>query len=139
MRKALFVSCLCISGSLFAQQPSKFNGIESNLGNIFRLSEAKTRSISPENFNGAKGAGGKATTGMGQGASRDLGQGWKVSPCVTIKAHTTFTIAEIDGSGSVQHIWMTPTGNWRYSILRFYSESFWNMKNMVVMRRELST
>jgi len=90
------------------------------MGNIFRLSEAKTRSISPENFNGAKGGGGKATTGMGQGPSRDLGQGWKVSPCVTIKAHTTFTVAEIDGSGSVQHIWMTPTGNWRYSILRFY-------------------
>jgi hypothetical protein len=39
---------------------------------------------------------------------------------VRIKSKTTFTIAEIDGSGSIQHIWMTPTGNWRYSILRFY-------------------
>ena len=29
-------------------------------------------------------------------------------------------MAEITGPGSVQHIWMTPTGNWRYSILRFY-------------------
>ncbi len=98
----------------------KYNGIDANMGNIFRLSDAKTRSISPENFNGAKGEGGKATTGTGAGPSRDLGQGWKVSPSVVIKAGTTYTVAEINGSGSIQHIWMTPTGNWRYSIIRFY-------------------
>ncbi|MBC7628566.1 glycoside hydrolase family 172 protein [Ferruginibacter sp.] len=101
-------------------QAQKFNGIESNMGNLFRMSDAKTRSISPENFTGAKGEGGKATTGTGSGASKDLGQGWKVSPSVVIKSKTTFTVAEISGPGSVQHIWMTPTGNWRYSILRFY-------------------
>jgi hypothetical protein len=61
-----------------------------------------------------------ATTGTGSNASRDLGQTWKVSPSVVIKKHTTFTIAEINESGAIQHIWMTPTGNWRYSILRFY-------------------
>ena len=101
-------------------QAQKYNGIDGNMGNLFRLSDAKSRSISPENFNGIKGGGGKATTGTGASASRDLGQGWKVSPSVIIKANTTFTIAEISGSGSVQHIWMTPTGNWRYSIIRFY-------------------
>ncbi len=101
-------------------QAQKFNGIESNMGNLFRMSDAKTRSISPENFTGAKGEGGKATTGTGSGPSKDLGQGWKVSPSVVIKSKTTFTVAEISGPGSVQHIWMTPTGNWRYSILRFY-------------------
>lgn len=37
-----------------------------------------------------------------------------------IKAGETFTLAEIDNSGSIEHIWMTPTGNWRYSILRMY-------------------
>lgn len=61
-----------------------------------------------------------ATEGTGSNASRDLGQGWKVSPSVRIKSKTTFTVAEIDGPGSIQHIWMTPTGNWRHSILRFY-------------------
>jgi len=111
----LLVGCL-VAG--LAQQP--FNGVESNLGNLYRLSPAKTRSISPENFNGAKGGGGKAMSGTGSGASRDLGQGWKVSPSVVIKPGQTFTVAEIDGAGSIQHIWMTPTGNWRYSILRFY-------------------
>jgi hypothetical protein len=53
-------------------------------------------------------------------ASRDLGQGWKVNPYVRIKSGETFTIADIDGPGAIQHIWMTPTGNWRFSIIRFY-------------------
>jgi hypothetical protein len=113
----LFISFFTFSAA-FSQ--SGFNGIESNMSNIYRLSNAKTRSISPENFTGAKGQGGMATEGTGKDASRDLGQGWKVSPSVVIKAHTTFTVAEIDGPGSIQHIWMTPTGVWRNSIIRFY-------------------
>jgi hypothetical protein len=106
-----------LSSALLAQ---KFNGIESNMSNLFRLSDAKSRSISPENFTGEKGKGGMATEGTGSRASRDLGQGWKVSPSVRIKSKTTFTLAEITGPGSIQHIWMTPTGNWRHSIIRFY-------------------
>ena len=90
------------------------------MSNIFRMSDAKTRSISPENFNGEKGKAGMATTGTGANAARDLGIGWKMSPSVTIKKKTTYTVAEIDGSGSVQHIWMTPTGNWRFAIIRMY-------------------
>ncbi len=97
-----------------------FNGLGMNLGNLSRLSLAKTRSISPENFNGEKGKGGMATEGTGMNCARDLGQGWKISPSVKIAAGTTFTVAEIDGSGAIQQIWMTPTGNWRYSIIRFY-------------------
>lgn len=102
----------------FAQ--SKFNGLDVNMDNLYMTSDARSRSISPENFSGEKGRGGAATTGTGVDASRDLGKGWKVSPSVIIKAHTTFTIAEISGSGAIKHIWMTPTGNWRFSILRFY-------------------
>lgn len=112
------VLCLCVSGVVLAQ--GKYNGIESNMSNLFRMSDAKSRSISPENFNGAKGKGGMATTGTGSNAARELGQGWKLSPSVVIKAGTTFTVAEMEGPGSVQHIWMTPTGNWRNSIIRFY-------------------
>src|SRR5436190_20826775 len=115
MKSTMLFCCLVLYLQLTAQQPGKFNGIESNLSNIYRLSDAKTRSISPENFNGEKGKGGMATTGTGANASRDLGQTWKVSPSVIIKKGTTYTIAEIDGPGAVQHIWMTPTGNWRYS------------------------
>ena len=61
-----------------------------------------------------------ATEGTGAKAARDLGQGWKISPSVRIKPKTTFTMAEITGPGAIQQIWMTPTGPWRYLILRFY-------------------
>ena len=29
-------------------------------------------------------------------------------------------MADIEGSGAIQQIWMTPTGQWRFSILRIY-------------------
>lgn len=57
VRKSLFVVCICLTGRAFSQQPAKFNGIDANLGNLFRLSDAKTRSISAENPTGAKGGG----------------------------------------------------------------------------------
>src|SRR6187549_2047557 len=116
----LACSILLVLCAFIANAQSKFDGLDMNLSNLYRLSDAKTRSISPENFNGEKGKGGMATTGTGTNASRDLGQGWKVSPSIIIKSKTTYTIAEMEGPGSVQHIWMTPTGNWRYSIIRIY-------------------
>lgn len=97
-----------------------FNGMDLNLGNLYRLSKARTRSISPENFSGEPGKGGMALEGTGAEAARDLGQGWKVSPSVRIPAGDTCTLADIAGPGVVQHIWMTVTGQWRHSILRIY-------------------
>src|SRR5262245_4570343 len=99
-----------------------FDGLAVNLGNLHLLSNAQTRSISPENFSGAKGTGAMATDGIGARAARDLGPGWKVSPCVRIAPGETFELANIQGSGAIQHIWMTPTGHWRYSIFRVYWE-----------------
>lgn len=97
-----------------------FNGLGMNMGNLSRLSQAKTRSISPENFTGEKGKGGMALEGTGAACARDLGQGWKISPSIRIQAGQTFELANIEGSGAIQQIWMTPTGNWRFSILRIY-------------------
>jgi hypothetical protein len=39
---------------------------------------------------------------------------------VDIPARTTYTVAEISASGEIEHIWMTPTGTWRFTILRMY-------------------
>jgi hypothetical protein len=97
-----------------------FNGLGMHMGNLALLSNAQTRSISPENFTGEKGKGGMATEGTGAKAARDLGQGWKISPSIVIHPGETFTLADISGSGAIQQIWMTPTGNWRYSIFRIY-------------------
>lgn len=121
MKKLFLLSmAVCLSWTAFSQQT--FNGLDMNLGNLSRLSDAKTRSISPENFTGEPGKGGMATLDQGnaKNAARDLGQGWKVNPYIHIEPGKTVTLAEINGSGAIQHIWMTPTGNWRYSILRFY-------------------
>jgi hypothetical protein len=106
--------------ALVPQDEKNFNGLYLNLGNLCRLSKAKTRSLSPENFTGEKGKGGMATEGTGQRAARELGQTWKVSPSVKIEAGKTFLLADVKGPGAIQQIWMTPTGAWRYSILRFY-------------------
>jgi hypothetical protein len=105
-----------------ATSPGTFNGLEMNLGNLPRLSSAQSRSISPENFAGEKGKAGMATEGTGKNAAQELGQTWKVSPSVRIKAKTTFTVAEINGSGAIQQIWMTPAPmeKTRLFILRFY-------------------
>jgi hypothetical protein len=109
-----------VGGGMTGTAQRAFDGVGVDLGNLHRVSNAKSRSISPENFTGEKGKGGMATEGTGKNAARDLGQGWKVSPSVRIEGKSTFTVAEMEGPGVIQSIWMTPTGNWRWSILRFY-------------------
>ncbi len=101
-------------------QQSGFDGLEMGMGNLALLSSAETRSVSPENFTGEKGKGGMATEGTGARAARELGQGWKVSPSVRINPGQTFVMADVEGCGAIQHIWMTPTGNNRCNILRIY-------------------
>jgi len=92
------------------------------LDHLYKLKPAETRSISPENFTGEKGKGGMATLEEGSAAraARELGQGWKVNPYVKIEPGATFTLGEIKGPGIIKHIWMTPVGDYRLMILRFY-------------------
>ncbi len=104
---------------------SDFNGLGMNLGNLSRLSKAKTRSISAENFTGEKGKAGMSTEGESASCARDLGQGWKVSPYVKIKPGETFTLADIKGPGAIQHIWISGDVSLkpnvaRLTILRIY-------------------
>ena len=84
-----------------------FNGLGMGLGALPRLSTAQTRSISAENPTGDKGRGGMATEGTGAIPARELGQGWKVSPSITIAGRETVTLADIAGPGAIQHIWLT--------------------------------
>ena len=105
---------------------AEFSGLGMHMGNLARLSRALTRSISPENFDGAKGKGGMATEGTGASCARGLGadgsgRGWKVSPSIRMEAGELRTIAEIEGSGAIQQIWLTPANvRWRDLILRIY-------------------
>jgi hypothetical protein len=123
---SIFVIFCVLHLPAFSQ--NKFNGLDMNMGNLYRLSDGKSRSISPENFTGEKGKAGmadpadkdKPNAANAFNAARDLGQGWKLNPYIKIKPGETFTLADIEGPGAIQHIWMTPSGNWRYNILRFY-------------------
>ncbi|BDO40597.1 glycoside hydrolase family 172 protein [Cellulomonas sp. NTE-D12] len=92
-----------------------------DLRSISALNDRQTRSISPENFTGAVGHGGRATEGTGAWNARDLGPGWKISPSVDIAAGETFELASIEGAGRITHVWITThTDNWRTLLLRAY-------------------
>ncbi|HEX3615417.1 MAG TPA: glycoside hydrolase family 172 protein [Solirubrobacteraceae bacterium] len=108
------------------------------MSGLTQRSNAQSRSVSPENPTGEKGKGGMATFAdrlpqiekmhrnaaaaldPDTAAQHDLGQGWKVSPNVAADPGETITLADIEGPGAITQIWLTPTGNWRFAILRVY-------------------
>ena len=88
---------------------------------VASLRQVRTRSISPENFDGSPGGGARATEGTGAACARDLGPGWKVSPSVDVEAGATFPLATIDGPGVITHLWVTVhPEHWRSLVLRAY-------------------
>lgn len=101
------------------------SGIYNSLGTLHLLSDARSRSICAENPTGGKGQGGRAREGTGADCARDLGIGWKISPSLHIPGNSTVLLADIEGPGAIQHIWMTVgrlNGRepWRDMILRIY-------------------
>ncbi len=54
---------LLVALFVYGEEEKAFNGLNLNLGNLSLLSDAVTRSISPENRTGEKGKAGMATTG----------------------------------------------------------------------------
>jgi len=114
-----------------------FNGLGMNLGNLSRLSDAESRSISAENVYGEKGRGGMAELSgpaqpevlrIGQRAeapnafvARELGKPWKVRPCISLPKESTTTIMDVEGPGVIQHLWITIGDKYyRDLILRIY-------------------
>jgi hypothetical protein len=124
MRQAFCLAGILLLTAILHSEESPSNsgcsGLNLHLGNLSRLSRAKTRSISPENYHGEKGAGGKAGMGTGVLAARELGQGWKVSPSFYLWPGKILNLAEMKGPGAINHIWLTTTGNWRFLVLRFF-------------------
>ena len=89
---------------------------------IFRVTGALTRSISPENRTGEPGCGGATPLEQGSArhAARDLGTGWKVNPYLVAEPGETLELAHITGEGKITQMWMTFAASWRHSILRIY-------------------
>lgn len=103
----------------------KFDGLHCSPSTMFRLSDAESRSICSENKDGSKSGGAREPVpvdedGNPTGVARELGSGWKVKPCERIEAGETLVLADIEGPGCIQQIWMTPTGDYRHTILRIY-------------------
>ncbi len=94
--------------------------LNTGLGTLPLLSNAKTRSISAENPTGTKGQGAQAKPTEKDAASQ-LGEGWKVRPCITLPPNSLTNLAEIEGPGIIQHIWITvKEAAYRDCVLRFY-------------------
>jgi len=121
-------SFLAVVAALPALLHAGFNGLDMSLGSLATLSDAKTRCVSPENPTGEPGKGAMAVpsdpparnVSNASRAARALGQGWKVNPYIYVEPGETATIMDVDGPGAIQHIWMTLTGKWRFSVIRIY-------------------
>lgn len=106
------------------------------LGDLMKLRPVESRSISAENVYGDKGRGGMAELSerpqpeverIGQvwegpnAAARELGRGWKVRPCVMLPPASVTTVMDVEGPGTIRHIWITlAEGFYRDVILRIY-------------------
>ena len=79
---------------------------------LFLLSDAKSRSIGPENLTGEPGMAParELKDEAAKYAAKDLGKGWKVNPYIVIPAGKTFTLGDAKGPGVINHIWMTLGG-----------------------------
>jgi hypothetical protein len=90
------------------------------LGNLPLVSDAETRSICAENPDGAVGGGARAVPDD-KHPGRTLGKGWKSRACIFPEPGETVTLADIAGSGVIQHIWITvDPRRLREVMLRFY-------------------
>ena len=117
----ILASTLLLFSACNSDQP-----VQSGLAGLPMLDNTRTRSISAENMTGEKGKGGMAIPDPSEKkpaasgrAADDLGQGWKVKPFLRVNAGQTVTLMDVDGPGTIEHIWMVE-GLSRANVLRFY-------------------
>lgn len=93
-----------------------------HVNSLYMLQDAESRSITPENLTGGKAQGGKIKATEGNAKANASKHGWKANPYIFIEPGEEVTLGEIDGSGIINHIWMTigRNVNDRLRILRFY-------------------
>ena len=133
MRPRLNRCCWAVTFSIIssAALAAQNSASSSGLGDLPNLTlGVESRMVSPENPTGEKGKGAMAIPNPSNpdlafsGASIHLGQGWKVRPFIKIPPHETATIMDVAGPGTIEHIWLATTtdfrGNGRSTVLRFY-------------------
>lgn len=91
-----------------------------DFGRLYRLEDAETFSISAENPTGERDRGALEIPGPDNPARR-LGKGWKVRPCINLKARQETLLADIEGPGVITYMWITVTEKaYRTCVLRMY-------------------
>ena len=83
-----------------------------DLQSIFQRRDAESRSITAENPDGGRGAGGRATPETtlhppSAHHARELGQGWKLSPCRAVGSGESIALMSQEGPGVIRHVWFT--------------------------------
>ncbi len=97
------------------------NNRQFGLGALPVLGDFETRSISAENPDGSRAGGAKAEPQGPRDPARELGKPWKVRPCITLDPGSLTTLADIQGQGLIQHIWITVDPKaYRDCVLRMY-------------------
>ena len=96
------------------------NSSVTGLDHLWHISSARTRSISPENPSGEKGAGATADPEP-DGPARELGRGWKCRPFITVESGEERTLAQMSGPGAITSMWFGGAVD-RDAILRLYWE-----------------
>lgn len=78
-----------------------------DIRNLTKVKKYNTYSVCGENPTGEKNMGDQATEGWNKKFSYDagLGQGWKVRPCVQIKAHEKLELCNVIGHGHILTMW----------------------------------
>ncbi len=121
---ALLITCVFPG---HAQPPVPAPGLFGGLNTLPLLDASRTRSVCAENPTGEKGKGGMAVPhpkepkpAASARAADDLGQGWKVRPFLRVNAGETATLMDVEGPGTIQHIWMAAEVWNRSQVLRFY-------------------
>lgn len=86
-----------------------FSPFNQTISSMPLLDKGVSRAITAENPKGEKGAGGQAYHPV-------LGQGRKGSPAIKlVKAGETVTLADIEGAGIINHMWITVTPKTDYN------------------------
>ena len=136
MRCLLFLPIIALAAGLLCMGPTAIaqTGNSTESGGAPSLAiltpDVDSRMVSPENPTGEKGKGAMRAPDPANPdlafsrAASDLGKGWKVRPFIKVPAHSTVTIMDVAGPGTIKHIWMAATedlrGVGRASVLRLY-------------------
>jgi hypothetical protein len=96
------------------------------LHNLYQRRDYETRWINAENPRGEKHAAAQADEAASLHPpsarwARELGVGWKASPCTSLKPGQVFTVMDDAGPGVIRHIWFTcDAALYRDVIVRMY-------------------